>query len=151
RRRRHLELAVRTLAAVRELGARGLELHEHVVRGVMKQLTLLGQNESTRVAMKQRDPKLLLERGDLARHRRLRQTELLAGMCEAAGLGGGMKHFELIPIHRHLTSFPLAARPAGLHRYSAATRDSASLCAARKCPASSAAMQPWPAAVTAWR
>ncbi len=151
RRRRHLELAVRTLAAVSELGARSLELHEYVVRSVVKKLTLLGQNEPTRVAVEQRNPKLLLERGDLARHRRLRQTELLAGMREAAGLGGGVENLELIPIHRHLTSFPLAGRPAGLRRYSAATRDSVSLCAARKCPASSAAMQPWPAAVTAWR
>ena len=84
-------------------------------------------------------------------------------MREAAGLGGGVKDFELVPIH---LMFPCAAslRPALLsvpgeaepQPTSAVARfsDSAALCdplAARKRSASSAAMQPMPAAVTAWR
>ena len=99
RRRRHAQIAVRPLAAVGELGARGFELHEHVVRGAIEQFALLGQDQAAGVAMKQRDRQLLLERAHLARHRRLRQPELLAGMGEAAGLGGGVKNFQLVPIH----------------------------------------------------
>jgi hypothetical protein len=51
------------------------------------------------MAMEQRRAQLLFERAHLARHRRLRQPELLARMGEAAGLGGGVKHFQLVPVH----------------------------------------------------
>ncbi len=78
---------------VGELGARGFELHEDFVRGAIEELALLGQDQAAGVPVKQRDRQLLLERADLPRHRRLRQPELLAGMREAAGLGGGMKYF----------------------------------------------------------
>src|SRR5262249_40051971 len=116
---------------------------EHVARGVMEELTLLGQNEPARVAVEQRHAELLFERGHLPRHRRLRQAELLAGMGEAAGLGGGVANPEVVPVHWHLRT------RRRLH--SAARAGSASPCKARKRSASSAAMQPWPAAVTAWR
>ena len=52
---RDLQLAVRLLAAVGELGARRLELHEHVVRGAVEQLALLGQDQAARMAVEQRD------------------------------------------------------------------------------------------------
>src|SRR5262249_24425488 len=129
--------------AVGQLGARRFELHEHVVRGVMKELTLFGQNEPARMTVKQRHAELLFERRHLPRHRRLRQAELLAGMREAAGLGSGVENLELVPVHGHLST------RQGLH--SAARAGSASHWTARKRSASSAAMQPWPAAVTAWR
>ena len=96
---RHAQVAVRPFAAVGELGARRFELHEHVVRGAVEQLALLGQDQAARVAVKQRDRKLLLQRADLPRHRRLRQAELLAGMGEAAGFGRGVKNLELVPVH----------------------------------------------------
>src|SRR5262249_35697242 len=137
------QLSVRPLAAVGQLGARRFELHEHVVRRVMEELALLGQNEPARMAVEQRNAELLLERRHLPRHRRLSQAELPAGPGEAAGLGGGMETLELVPVHGHLCT------RQGLH--SAATAGSSSPCAARKRSASSAAMQPWPAAVTAWR
>ena len=99
RRRGDAQIAIRPLPAVGELGARRLELHEHFVRGSIEQFALLGENQAAGVAVKQRYRQLLFERAHLARHRRLRQPELFAGMREAAGLGRGMKYFELVPIH----------------------------------------------------
>src|SRR6185437_3519481 len=46
-----LEFAVRALAAVGELGARRLELHEHFVRSAIQHIALLGQDQSARMAM----------------------------------------------------------------------------------------------------
>jgi hypothetical protein len=43
------------------------------------------------MAVEQRDIELLLQRRHLPRHGRLRQPELLAGMGEAACLGGGVE------------------------------------------------------------
>ena len=181
RRRVDPQFPVRLLAAVGELGARRFELHQHVVRGAIEQLALLGQDEPARVAMEQRHRELLLQRADLPRHGRLREAELLTRMGEAARLGGGMKNLELVPVHfrspgrsvrgsAHLgprrprpglsccrhpanhwpTSFhPGEARHLHAFRHSAAARRSS--WAARKRSASSAAMQPRPAAVTAWR
>ena len=101
----HLEFAVRPLAAVGQLGARGFELHEHFVRGAVQQFALLGEDQAARVAVEQRAPTAPLERRHLPRHRRLRQAELLAGMREAAGLGGGVKDLQLVPIHRGVGHF----------------------------------------------
>ena len=72
RRGRYPQIAVRPFATVGELSARGFELHEHIVGGVVKELALLGENEAARMTMKQRDAEFLLERRYLARHRRLR-------------------------------------------------------------------------------
>ena len=112
RRRRHLQIAVRPLAAVGQLGARGLELHEDVVRGAKQQVALLGQDQAARVPVEQRNREFLFQRAHLPRHRRLREPELLAGMRKAAGFGGGMKDFELIPIH-HRCFLPLRVRGRG--------------------------------------
>ena len=54
RRGRDLEVAVRPLAAVGQLGARRLELHEHFMRGAVKQLALLGEDQPARMAVEQR-------------------------------------------------------------------------------------------------
>ena len=117
---RHFELAMRPLAAVGELGARGLEFQEHLVRGAVEQFALFGEDQAPRVAMKQRDAELLLERADLPRHRRLRQPKLLARVREAAGVGGRMKNLQLIPIHPQ-TFFP-PFKGEGNNTYSAACR-----------------------------
>ena len=146
---RHAQIAVRPVPAVGKLGARRFELHEHFMRGAIEHFALLGQDQAAGVPMKQRDRQFLLERADLARHGGLRQPELLAGMREAACLGGGVKYFELVPIHLH--AFFLSQHMARGENYSAAMRGSASPCAARNFSASSAAMQPRPAAVTACR
>jgi len=50
---RHAKVAVRPLAAVGELCARRLQLHEHVMGGVVKDLALLGEDQAARVAMKE--------------------------------------------------------------------------------------------------
>ena len=93
------QVAVWALAAVGELCARGFELHEHVVRGAVEQLALLGEDEPARMAVEERDAKLLLERRHLPRNGRLRQAQHLARMREAAGFGGRVKHFQLVPVH----------------------------------------------------
>ena len=95
----HLEFAVRPLLAVGQLGAGGFELHEDVVRGVVQQFALLGQDETAGMTVKQRDAEFLFERGDLPGHCGLRQSKLLAGMREAAGFGGSVKNLELVPVH----------------------------------------------------
>ncbi len=144
RRRGDLEVAARPLAAVGQLGARRLQLHEHVMRGAEQQVALFGEDQAARMAMEQRHRELLLQRADLPRHRRLRQPELLAGMREAARFRRRVKHLQLVPIHIG-KSVACSSHDA----YSAAARSLARR--ARKRSASSAAMQPRPAAVTACR
>src|SRR5262249_29026081 len=87
-------------------------------------------------AVEQRDAEALLQRADLAAHRRLAQVQRLARMGEAAGLGDRVEDAQLVPVHGHSAACA-AAWPAST--------------AARKRSASNAAMQPVPAAVTAWR
>ena len=94
------QVAVRPLAAVGQLGARGLQLHEHFVRGAIEKFALLGEDQPARMAVEQRHRQFLFERADLARHRRLRQAELLAGMGKASRFGCGVKHLQLVPVHR---------------------------------------------------
>ena len=143
RRRLDLEIAARPLAAVGEFRPRRLQLHEHIMRGAEQQVALFGEDETARMAMEQRHRELLLQRADLPRDGRLRQAELLAGMREAARFRRRVKHLQLVPIH-------IGKSVAGSsHDYSAAARSLARK--ARKRSASSAAMQPSPAAVTACR
>src|SRR5205085_2145610 len=143
RRRGDLEITARPLAAVGELGARRLQLHEHVMRGTEQKVALLGEDQAAGVAMEQRNREFLLQRADLARYGRLRQAELFARMREAASLRRGVKHLQLVPVHIRKSV------PGSCHGYSAAARSLARN--ARKRSASSAAMQPRPAAVTACR
>ena len=102
----HFQFAVRPLAAVGELGARGLQLHEHFMRRAVEQLALFGEDQPARMAVEQRDRQLAFQRRDLARHRRLRQAEPLAGMGEAAGFRGGVEHLQLVPVHRLVGRWP---------------------------------------------
>src|SRR4029077_21195719 len=102
-----------------------------------------GEDEAARMAVEQRYRQFLLQRADLPRNRRLRQTELLAGMREAASFRRGVKHLQFVPVH-------IRQSVAGWsHDYSAAARSLAPN--AMKRSASRAAMQPRPAAVTACR
>ena len=94
------QVAVRPLAAVGQLGARGLELHEHFVRGAIEEFALLGEDQPARMAVEQRHREFLFERADLTRHGRLRQAKLLARMREAARLRCGVKNLQLVPVHR---------------------------------------------------
>ena len=127
------------------------QLGEDLARGAKQQLALLGQDQAARMAVEQRHAEAFLERADLPADRRLAEIQRLAGMGEAARLGDRVKDPQLVPIHRHVR-LP-AAPPARFarRRYSAARAAAASSCAARNFSASSAAMQPIPAAVTAWR
>src|ERR1019366_192880 len=137
---RDLEVAARPLAAVGQFRARRLQLHEHVMRGAKQEVALLGENETARMALEQRNRELLLQRADLPRYGRLRQTKLLAGMREAASFRRCVKHLQLVPVHIGKSV------ASSSHDYSAAARSLARK--ARKRSASRAAMQPSPAAVT---
>src|SRR6202012_195096 len=113
------------------------------MRGAKQQVALFGQDEAAGVTVKQRHRQFLLQRADLAGNLRLRQSQLLAGMREAPRFGRRVKPLELIPIHVRKSV------ASSSHDYSAAARSLAR--SARKRSASSAAMQPRPAAVTACR
>ncbi len=94
------QLAVRLLAAVDEARAHGVELEDDVAHRAEQHLALLGQDEAAGVAMKQGRAEVGLERADLTADGRLAETQRLARMRERARVGGGLKHPQLIPIHR---------------------------------------------------
>ena len=106
------------------------------MRRAEQHLALFGEDQAARMTMEQRDIEFLLERADLPAHRRLRQPEFMSGMGEAAGIRHGVKYPELVPVHE-CTCYSAAWRRLWL--------------AWSQRSASSAAMQPNPAAVTAWR
>ena len=58
---RHLQLAMGFFAAVGQLGAGRLKLHEYVMGGAVEQLALFGQDQPAGVAVKQRNRQFLLE------------------------------------------------------------------------------------------
>src|SRR5215472_10254248 len=99
------------------------------------------------MAVKQRDTEALLKRADLTAHRRLAQIQGLAGMGKAARLGDSVEDPQLVPIHPQSPNS--GVRAVELAVYSAARMVAGSSRAARNFSASSAAMQPNPAAVTA--
>ena len=99
RRGRDFQFAIRSLAAIGEFGAGRFQLHEHFMRRAVQEFALFGQDQAARVAVEQRHVEVALQRRHLARHRRLRQAQTLAGMGEGAGLGGGVEHFKLVPVH----------------------------------------------------
>ena len=118
-------------------------------------LALFGQDEAAGMAVEERRAEIVFERADLAADRRLAQAQRLAGVGEGAGVGGRLKDAQLVPVHGRSPPSPNRSRRRGqLSRrwggYSAACLAGAS-CAASQRSASSAAMQPSPAAVTAWR
>ena len=100
------ELAGRPLAAVGELGARGLELHEHFVRGAIQQSPCSVRIRPRAWRWNSATLSSLLERAHLPRHRRLRGPSCVARMGEAAGFGGGVKYRSLSQ------SMTLQAQPA---------------------------------------
>src|SRR6185312_4587334 len=103
-------------------------------------------------ALEQRRGDLFFQRADLAADRRLRQAKALAGMGEAAGRCDSVEDAKLVPIH---VRPPLRSAGPAKSADFAGPRDQTQLSgksppceAARKRSASSAAMQPMPAAVT---
>ena len=76
-----------------------VDLARHVAGRAVEQLALLGQDQAAGMAVEQHDAKLLLERADLARDRRLAELQPLAGMGETAGIGHGLKDPQLVPVH----------------------------------------------------
>jgi hypothetical protein len=108
--RRDPELARRLVLRIGKPGAGGGKLGEHVMRGAVENLALLGEDEAPGMAVEQRHLEVLLERADLTADCRLRQAEVMAGMGEAAGIGHRVKNSELVPIHRPHTVLGTSTR-----------------------------------------
>ena len=148
---------------------------------LIEHVALFGQDKPARMPVEQRHLQAAFQRADLAADGRLAQVQLLAGMGEAAGFRDGVKDPKLVPIHglrshppprgaagprrqaapsprilmaMHENAFlgkrGVKGRAAAWAAYWAACADSDST-SARYFFASSAAIQPMPAAVTAWR
>ena len=111
----------------------------HVVGGAEEMLALLGEDQAAGMAVEERDAEILLERATCRLTADWLMLSVLAGVGEGAGLRGRVEDAELVPVHRPPPG-RLFRRFGGLARASA-----------RYFSASSAAMQPRPAAVTAWR
>ena len=110
--------------------------------GAIEQFALFGQDQAAGMAVEELDADILLQRGDLAADGRLGQVQLVGGMGKGPSFRSRMKNAQFVPVQRH------AGPPHGA--YSAACCVSTGR-ADRKRSASSAAMQPMPAAVIAWR
>src|SRR5579871_3532858 len=138
---RHLQLALGPVLAFRQLSFGHGELGEDFMGGAVEQFALLGQDQAARVPVKQGDVEAFLERADLAADGRLAEVQGFARMGETPGLGDGVEYPELVPVHYSAATLLPSRRVSGL--------DSDSAAPARNRSASSAAMQPMPAAVTA--
>ena len=96
-----------------------------------------------------------LERADLPADGRLAEFQLLAGVGEAARLGNGVEDAEFVPIHGwvgcSLAGIVEATGGGRAAAYCAAASALSCSLSDRNFSASSAPMQPSPAAVTAWR
>ena len=108
-RRRDAQLARRLRGRVGEQRLGRVQLVDDLGGRAVQHLALLGQHEPARVAMEQRDLQLSLQRRNLTAHRRLAHVQAIAGMREAARLGGRVKDPELIPVHSR-TPHPRANR-----------------------------------------
>ena len=145
-RRRDAQRAGRLAARIDELRAHVLELQDDVARRAHQKLAFLGQDQAARVAVEERRAELLFERAHLTAHRRLAHVEQLAGARERAFLGGGVEDAQLVPVD--LAALNGRTRLLNVQAvYSAASRVAST--PNRYFSASSAAMQPIPAAVTA--
>ena len=118
--------------------------------GAHQELALLGRNQAAGVAVEEGRSELLLERAHLPADRGLAHVERLAGPRERARLRGGVKDPQLVPVHLPLLG-PVATGRPKFSAYSAASRALSNSSRTGTFSASSAAMQPSPAAVTAWR
>ena len=98
-RRGDAQIARRLGGGVGQQRLGGRELVHDLARRAEQHLALLGQHEAARVAVEQRDLQLLLQRRHLPADSRLAHAQRFTRMGEAAGLGGGMKDAELVPVH----------------------------------------------------
>lgn len=94
--------ARRLFPAVCQPGLDRLQLHEHFARGAVQHLALFGEQQAARVAVEERHLEIMLQRADLAAHRGLAHVERVARVGEAAGLCGGVKDAQFVPVQRHV-------------------------------------------------
>ena len=147
---RDAQFAMRTHAAVRQAHTRRLELLGHVSHRAKQGLALFRQDQAAGMAMEQRRLQVLFKGADLPADGRLAQTERVARVGERTGVRHRVKNPQLVPVHSPLLVGPVLERPVSdPPNYPCAARWLSA--AARNFSASSAAMQPMPAAVTACR
>src|SRR5215470_374284 len=98
-RRRDPEVARWLGGGVGEERLGGRELVHDLARRTEQHLPLFGEHQPARMTVEERDLQLLLQRRYLPADRGLAHAQRLTGVGEAAGLGGGMKDAELVPVH----------------------------------------------------
>lgn len=77
----------RYLTVLADRGARLFGVRDRALRVRIEALSLLGHRHPPRRAYEERSPQLLLERGELAAHRRRRDAESTCCFREAPGVG----------------------------------------------------------------
>ena len=137
-----LQRAARRIVDILERLFRRRQPRQHIGHGGVQQLAFVGERQAAGVTLEQRRGDFLFQGADLAADRRLAEREHLAGMGEAARRCHRVKDAKLVPVHL----VPPCHGALGCERQIIPTCPPA-----RKRSASSAAMQPMPAAVTAWR
>ena len=98
-RRRDAQLAGGLRRRVRQQSLGRLQLVDDVRDRAVQKLALLGEHQAARVAVKEYDPQVALERRDLTAHGRLAHVQGIARMREAACLSRRVKNPKLVPIH----------------------------------------------------
>ena len=93
-----LQIAGRPLGGLDQPGAGVVQAQLHVARRAEQQVALLGEQQAPRMAVEQRRLELALEGADLAAHGRLAETDVVAGLGEAARLRDVQEDPDLIPI-----------------------------------------------------
>ena len=99
----------RTLGSVLRFGDQTFshrQFGKYVACRAKEEFALLGQNQATRMAVKQRDAQAFLKRADLPAYRRLAEIQRFPGMRETSRLCHRMEYPQLVPIHCH---FPWSA------------------------------------------
>src|SRR6185295_8103919 len=125
------------------------QARENVADGGVQHFAFVRERQSARVTLEKRRRDFFFERTDLSADGRLAERQHLARVRETASRGHGVEDAKLVPVHILLPSWRRSLASTIL-RVQCKVHDRSFQCApARKRSASSAAMQPMAAAVTA--
>ena len=91
-----------------EQDLRRCKLAQHILRGPVEQLALLGQDEAARMPVKQGNVQIPFERADVAAHRGLADAQRLARVRETPRFGGSMEYPQFVPVQGHSLSSAIA-------------------------------------------
>ena len=80
------------LLAVPDAGGGGVQTLRHRTGGVEQEFTLLGENQSSGMSVKEGGVEALLQRANLPGYRRLAEMKGVTGMRQAPGVRHGVKY-----------------------------------------------------------